>query len=54
MDLCERVCADAWDYARSKGVPLGINVDSVSIRKAEIEAASELLVRLRAVVQPAE
>ena len=52
LALCERVCADAWDYARSKGIPLGINVESVSIRKAEIEAASELLARLRAVVQP--
>lgn len=48
--LCERIFAEAWDYAREQGVPLGVNVESVSIRKAEIEAAAELLVRLRAVM----
>lgn len=48
--LCERIFAEAWDYAREQGVPLGVNVESVSIRKAEIEAATELLARLRAVM----
>lgn len=47
LALCERICAEAWEYARAKGIPLGINVESVSIRKAEIDAASELLHRLR-------
>ena len=47
VDLCERIFADAWDYARDKGVPLGVNVESVSIRKPEIEASVELLHRLR-------
>lgn len=50
LALCERVCADAWDYARSKRIPLGINVESVSIRKAEIDASTELLARLRRVI----
>ena len=36
--------------ARASGIPLGINVESVSIRKAEIEASSELLRRLRSVI----
>ena len=47
VDLCERIFADAWVYARDKGVPLGVNVESVSIRKREIEASVELLHRLR-------
>jgi hypothetical protein len=47
VDLCERIFADAWSYARDKGVPLGVNVESVSIRKREIEASVELLHRLR-------
>ncbi len=47
VELCERIFADAWDYARDKGVPLGVNVESVSIRKREIEASVELLHRLR-------
>ena len=49
--LCERICAEAWEYARAKGIPLGINVESVSIRKAEIDAATELLHRLRRVIR---
>ncbi|MGN6162232.1 MAG: methylenetetrahydrofolate reductase [Marmoricola sp.] len=34
-------------YCRSLGMPFGINVESVSIRKAEIEASVELAKRLR-------
>jgi hypothetical protein len=47
LDLCERIFAEVWDYARDKGIPLGVNVESVSIRKAEIEASVELLQLLR-------
>ncbi len=43
LALCERNFAEVWAYARHKGIPLGINVESVSIRKAEIEASLELL-----------
>ena len=49
LDLCERIFAELWDYARDKAIPLGVNVESVSIRKAEIEASVELLRRLRSV-----
>ena len=34
-------------YARDKDIPLGVNVESVSIRKTEIEASVELLRLLR-------
>ena len=47
LALCERIFAEAWDYARDKGIPLGANVESVSIRKAEIEASVELFRRLQ-------
>jgi 5,10-methylenetetrahydrofolate reductase len=50
LRLCEQIFADAWAYAQELGVPIGVNVESVSIRKAEIEAASELLARLRAIM----
>ena len=50
LALCERVCAEAWEYARAKRIPLGINVESVSIRKAEIDASVELVARLRRIV----
>ncbi|MGA2582298.1 MAG: 5,10-methylenetetrahydrofolate reductase [Tepidisphaeraceae bacterium] len=47
LDLCDDVFAELWDYARDKNIPVGINVESVSIRKAEIEASFELFNRLR-------
>lgn len=46
LDLCERVFDEVWDYAGEKGIPLGVNVESVSIRKAEIDGSVELLHRL--------
>jgi hypothetical protein len=46
IDLCESVFADVQDYARQKQLPIGINVESVSIRKAEIDASVELYRRL--------
>ncbi len=47
LELCERIFLEVWDFARSKCIPLGINVESVSIRKTEIEASVELLQLLR-------
>ena len=46
IDLCESVFTDVQDYAREKQLPIGINVESVSIRKAEIDASVELYRRL--------
>jgi 5,10-methylenetetrahydrofolate reductase len=46
IDLCESVFADVQDYAREKHLPIGINVESVSIRKSEIDASVELYRRL--------
>ncbi len=48
VDLCESVFADVQDYAREKHLPIGINVESVSIRKSEIDASVELYRRLSA------
>jgi hypothetical protein len=46
VDLCESVFSDVQQYAREKQLPIGINVESVSIRKSEIEASVELFQRL--------
>jgi 5,10-methylenetetrahydrofolate reductase len=46
IDLCENVFTDVQDYASEKQLPIGINVESVSIRKAEIDASVELYRRL--------
>jgi hypothetical protein len=46
VDLCESVFTDVQNFAREKRLPIGINVESVSIRKAEIDASLELYRRL--------
>jgi hypothetical protein len=46
IDLCESVFLDVQDYAREKQLPIGINVESISIRKSEVEASVELFQRL--------
>lgn len=51
LTLCERIFAEVWQFARDKRVPVGINVESVSIRKAEVEASVELLGRLKGIMQ---
>ncbi len=42
-----QVCAGNWaelsDYAASKNIPIGCNIESVAIRKIEVEASFELL-----------
>jgi 5,10-methylenetetrahydrofolate reductase len=48
VDLCESVFTDVQAYAREKHLPIGINVESVSIRKSEIDASVELYQRLSA------
>ncbi len=50
LDACERTFRDLWDFARERDIPLGCNVESVSIARAEIEASVELVSRVRAVM----
>jgi hypothetical protein len=53
IDLAARNFADILAFAREKGVPVGINVESVSIRKQEIDASCELFRRLSAILDGA-
>ncbi len=50
VDLAARNFADILAFARGKSVPVGINVESVSIRKEEIDASCELFRRLSAIL----
>lgn len=45
VDLAQQVFADVLGFAEQKGIPIGVNVESVSIRKDEIEASCELFAR---------
>ncbi|HEX4403216.1 MAG TPA: 5,10-methylenetetrahydrofolate reductase [Polyangia bacterium] len=46
--LAEAVADDVLAFAHERDIPVGVNVESVSIRKEEIEAATALFTRLRA------
>ena len=50
LKLCESIFREAWGYAQSKRIPLGVNVESVSIRKVEIDASFELAGTLRRIM----
>jgi hypothetical protein len=52
LDLCEHIFAEVWEYACDKGIPVGVNIESVSIRKVEIEASVELFQRLHRIMEP--
>jgi hypothetical protein len=42
------VADDVLAFAHERQIPVGVNVESVSIRKEEIDAATALFTRLRA------
>lgn len=50
IDVCERIFDEVWSFGSAKGIPLGVNVESVSIRKAEIDASFELVRRLQRIM----
>jgi len=43
LKVCEEVLADLHDFAATHSIPLGCNVESVSLSKVEIEASVELV-----------
>lgn len=43
---CVRAARELIEYARNKGIPVGCNIESVAVRKAEIEASLELVAEI--------
>ncbi len=43
VDVCKDIAEELLHYCEGKKIPIGFNIESVSIRKAEIEASIELL-----------
>jgi hypothetical protein len=42
---------ELWLYARDKGCPLGANIESVSLGKAEIEASVEMTKQVQRILR---
>ena len=47
LRACETAWNDVLSYARSRNLPVGFNVESVSIRKEEVDASVALFMALR-------
>jgi len=43
MNACKSIARELLDYAFEKQIPIGFNIESVAIRKSEIEASIDLL-----------
>lgn len=43
MMLVKKIIEELLDFALEKGIPIGCNIESVSVRKAEIEASVQLV-----------
>ncbi|MFY0652419.1 MAG: methylenetetrahydrofolate reductase [Cyclobacteriaceae bacterium] len=43
LDVCRSVASELIDFCAAKQIPIGFNIESVAIRKVEIEASIELL-----------
>jgi hypothetical protein len=48
VDLAAEIFDDVAGFAAGKGIPIGVNVESVSIRKEEIDASGALFERIAA------
>lgn len=48
VDLCRGIMHELLAYAAEKNLPIGCNVESVAVRKAEIEASVQLVADMRA------
>ncbi|MDQ3395834.1 MAG: 5,10-methylenetetrahydrofolate reductase [Bacteroidota bacterium] len=51
IDLSLEIAEEVMDFCISKSIPFGINVESVSIRKEEIEASVDLFDRVEKIMQ---
>lgn len=47
IDVCQNIAAEILDFSKEKNIPIGFNIESVAIRKEEIEASIELLKNIK-------
>lgn len=48
VEICIDIAKALTVYAKDKGIPVGFNIESVSIRKVEIEAAIDMVKQIKA------
>ena len=52
VKICKSILEDIAEFADSKNIPLGCNIESVSLRKEEIDASVELVYEARRILNP--
>ena len=53
ISTCMNIAGDILNYADQKNIPVGFNIESISIKKEEIEAAQEVLKQVLLLAKPA-
>lgn len=43
IETCKNIAIEILNYTQAKNIPIGFNIESISIKREEIEAANELL-----------
>ncbi len=51
MKLCIDIFRELYTFGKDRGIPIGCNVESVAIRKEEIEASIELLYEVKKIME---
>lgn len=51
LELCKSIASELITYCREKNVPMGFNIESVAVRKEEIEASIDLLKTVKGYLQ---
>ncbi|MDF2504323.1 methylenetetrahydrofolate reductase [Clostridium sp.] len=51
IDLSKNIFEELLDFAMDKGIPIGCNVESLSIRKVEIEASIQLVKDVKLIIE---
>lgn len=51
INICKYIANDLIQFAKEKNMPIGFNIESVAIRKAEIEASIELVKSVKEMMQ---
>jgi hypothetical protein len=52
VEFCELIAAELIDFCSGKNIPIGFNIESVAIRKEEIDASIELLKSVKKLMFP--
>lgn len=50
VHILEKIFSDLWTFAKEKGIPLGCNIESISVSKKEIEASVLLGEKIKSIM----